>query len=60
MMLLGGQHSIEDAHPRSNAPGTEKQKIAEVEIEAGEMLSAMMRGGGLKGGVLWEVLSYTL
>ena len=47
------------------ANGSEEEKVKAVvttypktPIDAGTMLAAMARGGGLKGGVLWEVLKW--
>jgi len=55
------KHKVECKRVKKKNKRTMKTKdFGKVEIEAGEMLSAMMRGGGLKGGVLWEVLKWTV
>ena len=64
MIILGAFTRFEKAVHK--AKGSEEQKVKAViatypktPIDAGKLLAAMARGGGLKGGVLWEVLKWT-
>ena len=64
MIILGAFTRFEKAVHK--AKGSEEEKVKTVvatypktPIDAGKLLAAMARGGGLKGGVLWEVLKWT-
>ena len=64
MIILGAFTRFEKAVHK--AKGSEEEKVKAVvatypktPIDAGTMLAAMAMGGGLKGGVLWEVLKWT-
>jgi len=65
MIILGAFTRFEKAVHK--AKGSEEEKVKAVvatypktPIDAGALLAAMARGGGLKGGVLWEVLNWTV
>ena len=63
MIILGAFTRFEKAVHK--AKGSEERKVMKVAatypktpIDVGTLLAAMARGGGLKGGVLWEVLKW--
>ena len=63
MIILRAYTRFEKAVHRAN--GSEEKKVKAVtatypktSIDTGTLLAAMARGGGLKGGVLWELLKW--
>ena len=63
MIILGAFTRFEKAVHK--AKGSEEEKVKAVRatypktpIDVGTLLAAMARGGGLKGGVLWELLKW--